>query len=697
MRLNGQWREGLSFVGGCDTARFVMTTKRSTGPMKKAPAASATRKAAAAPKKVAAVPVTKETAAAVSKKKPVEKKVPSTKPAKVSLGPLTPVRQWPLVDDISVEDDIRFNAWWDAVPVHIKGTNPDWLARVGAGAFREGDYAQALALWSQIPDSYKLAEAVKMWRALALVRGIELVDEALRRRILEQALALVSASSHLAGEILCALGRVDEGLAVIDALREEYPQTEWRLLRQVLWLVRTGKPADAGKRIDKRLELITRFEEELRVEALFAWAAAGKPKQALAHVDALNVALSGLVRYVQGRKAVCPLPQGLEVLANDPRLAAWNVFFLDAEAAAEAIKSLETGPNAPMGVLPGPAMWEALRDGADYKIVAEVLLRCSRTAYMGASRGWLLIHPDKPGRIWLCLNGKIPAFLWPEANADFDGIVSLVAPYRRQLANDDPRGYHLTHSLRRYIGYGAGVPSPYSGELEELGFHTFSRVATMSPFLESYGWGSAHIEDPHRNFVDRGRMDGLLALRRTSGMDEQRVMSESYRTMHSRSILTLEHHTSGFLIEFNYRPNPHPGAVAAINARFKTSFPEDLPLDCVGLLMHFEGAPSADDLMKAITPELPQDQWWKLHAIAALIHGSLKFDEWLTSLPEVFAQEAIALAWNYGRLGFLLERAVNKPDLRQPIQGGPFVSALVPEGAEGSDDEEDDEDDEDES
>jgi hypothetical protein len=653
-----------------------MATKRSTASTKKTPAVRAT-KAKAAPAE------------------PSEKKARPAKPAKESSGSLTPVRQWPFVDDISVEEDILFNAWWDELPPHVTGNHPDWLARVGAAAFRRGDFAQAVESWSRIPDSYKLAEPIKMWRALALVRGIDNADDPKHRDILEQALALVPASSHLAGEILCALGRVAEGLAAIEALRKDYPQTEWRLLRQVLWLVRTGKPADAGRRIDKRLELIARFEEELRVEAALAWTAAGKPKSAMPHIEALKVSLPGLVRYIQGHKAVGPWPHDFESLANDPRLAELNVWFLDVDAAEEAHKALETGPTAPMGVLPGPAMWDALRDGADYKVVAEVLLRCSRTAYMGASRGWLLVHPDKPGRIRLCLNGKIPAYLWPEANADFDGIVSLVAPYRRRLANDEARGYHLSRSVRRYVGYGAGVPSPYSGELEELGFHTFSRVATMSPFLESYGWGSAHVEDPHRNFVDRGRMDGLLALRRTSGMDDQRVLSESYRTMHSRSIFTLEHHHSGFLIDIKYRPNPHPGSVAAINARFKTSFPEDLPLDCVGLLMHFEGAPSADELMKSIGPDLPQDQWWKLHAIAALIHESLQFDEWLTSLPDVFAQEVIALAWNYGRMGFLLPRALEKPDLRQPLQGGPFVSALVPEGVETGD-EDDDEDDEDE-
>jgi hypothetical protein len=65
-------------------------------------------------------------------------------------------------------------------------------------------------------------------------------------------------------------------------------------------------------------------------------------------------------------------------------------------------------------------------------------------------------------------------------------------------------------------------------------------------------------------------------------------------------------------------------------------------------------------------------------------------------LPEMFAQEAHAIAWRYGRLGFLLQRAIATPELRQPIQTGPYTSGLGPEQGEDDEDDYDDEEDDDE-
>lgn len=685
-----------------------MTTKRSRTPAKttaKESAKKPAKRAASSPAKPAAASARK--AAATAKAAAAKPKKTTKAPAKttrvkdkrddVNIETLHLPQRWPLVDDIAITESILYNAPWDMPNVPAEGTDPSWLARMGAAAFRNGDDAKANAWWTRIDPSANLAETVKGWRALALVRGIDAIDEKKRREILEEALALAPASSHLAGEILCALGRIYEGLAKIEEARKDAAMVEWRALRHAIWLVRAGKADEAGKLLDKRLGKIARSEEELRIEAMQAWITAGQPKKVRPHLEALRNSLPGLARVLEGRPALDSLPNGLDTLAKDPRLAEIGVWFLDGASREKAHESLEKGPSAPLGVLPGPAMWDALFDGKAYIVVAEALTRSPRTAYLGASRARLLVHPDKPGRIALCLNAKIPAFLWPEANATVEGITSLLAPYRRTLAVDEPRPYDLPHSIRLYIGFGAAVPSPYSGELEELEFHTWSRVATTSPFLENYGWGSEYSEDPHRGFVDRGGLDGMLALRQTGGMDPQRVPSESYRTMYSRSIVTLELHRSGYVIEAKYRPNPHAGAVHAINARFGTSFPEDLPLDCVGVLMHFEGALTADKLMAQIGPELPKEEWWKLHALGALLHETMALDEWLAGLPDVFAHEAHAIAWRYGRLGFLLRRAITTSELREPIQTGPYVTGLAPEHDEDDDDDYDDEGDEEES
>jgi hypothetical protein len=597
-------------------------------------------------------------------------------------------RDWPLVDDIAITEEILFHAQWDAPETRVEGTSPVWLARMGAVAFRRGHHAEALRLWTRIPETSDLAPTVRKWRALALVHGLAGSEENARGEILASALAFAPESSHLAGEILCALGRFDEGLARLEAGRRENELVEWRTLRGAIWLVRAGRTREAGELLDARLEKIARLEVELRVEAICAWLAAGLPERAKPHEKALRMALPGLARLMDGGPEIGPLPGGLEALADDPRLVALGVWFLDRTSADKAHQALDKGPSAPSGVLPGPAMWQALGDSAAYVVVAEALTRDPRTAYVGPARARLLVHPDRPSRIALCLSPNIPAFLWPEASADVEGIAMLLAPYRRTLHVDEPRLCDLPRSIRLYVGR-TEVPSPYTGELEEMDFHTFSRVAVMSPFLESYGWGSEHREDPHRGFVDRGRLDGMLAHRQTAAMDPQRVPSESYRTMHSRSIITLEQTRMGFVIEAKFRPSPHPDAVRALNARFETSFPEDLPLDCVGVLMHFAGSLTAEELVRSIDPGLPQEEWWRLHAAGALLHGSFALDTWLAGLPVIFADEAHSIAWTYGRLGFLLQRSIAAPALHEHIQTGPFLSGLLPPESEEYEDDED--------
>lgn len=601
-----------------------------------------------------------------------------------------------LVEDVALTEAILFNALWDGPPGDLEGTDPHWLARVGAIAFRRGDFRKAESLWARVPESSDLAGIVRGWRALAWSRALAVEPPSAHPSILEKALSLSPEDSHLRGELLCALGRTEEGLSLIEAGREDAEMVEWRALRQALWLMRAGKAREAGEMLDRRLKNIARFAEELHLAAAVAWTRSGAPRKARPHEKALRAAIPGLARALSGGAVEGSLPPASQGLARDPALAALGVWLLDRASAEKAHEGLEKGPRPALGVLPGPSMWDALGDAAEYTVIADTLTRVSRTAYAGASRALLLVHPARPGRVSLCLDPGIPAFLWPEDSADVEAVSRLLAPYRRTLFVDDPRMNDLPRSLRLYIGHGAAVPSPYTGELEALDFHTFSRVATTSPFLESHGFGSEHREDPHRAFVDRGGLDGMLALRRAAGMDPQRVPMESYRTMHSRSILTLEQHRSGFVLEARYRRGPHPEAVRAVNQRFGTSFPDDLPLDCVGVLMHFQGALTAEALVASVHPELPADEWWRIHAAGALLHGSLALDAWLSGLPEVFAEEAHAVAWRYGRLGFLLRRALRTPELRASIQTGPFQSGLIPPELQGEEDEDEEDEDEDE-
>jgi tetratricopeptide (TPR) repeat protein len=629
-------------------------------PKKAAPKKTAPKKAAAKAKKVA----------------------PRKKPPAPLVFALPPERLG--IEDVKVEQDILFNAPWDMEPVAAsEEMAPAFLAHLGAARFRRGELAEAERAWAAIAAEDKLAEVVRPWRALALARMGQL----------EAALALAPEGQHLRGEILCALGRFDEGLAVIEKGREGAELIEWRALREGHWLRRAGRPAEAGARLEKRLEKIARSALRLRLEAMRAWLDAGQPERARPHFEVFESDAPGAARALAGAslEGLAWLPHGLASLAAEAAARGVDIHFVDRKIGKALVDGLETGPTAPMGVLPGRNMWPALAEGRDFVAVAQSFTRPTRMAYAGATVATWLAHPERPGKLYLCLNPRIPAFLWPEVDASVEAIARTIAPYREELAVDEPRVSDLPCRLRLFIGASA-VPSPYSGELEEMDFHTFARVAVSSPFLESYGWGGEHTEDPHAYFVDRGGLDGMLALRRTSGQDPERPLVESYRTQHSRSIFSLELHRAGWVVDVRYRPSPHAEQTRASNARFGTRFPDDLPLDCYGLLMHFDPAFTAEDLMASITPDLPADQRWRIYAVGALLHESIALDEWLARLPEALAMNADEVAWIYGHLGYLLRRATERADLHGPLQAGPgAVNLRPPEGDEDDADEEEDE------
>jgi hypothetical protein len=582
------------------------------------------------------------------------------------------------IEDVEVEQAILYNAPWDLDPTTPPAPpmSARYLAQLGAACLRHGDLVGATRAWEAIEASDEIAPLVRPWRALALGR---LGD-------LDGALALAPEAGHLRGELLCARGRLDEGLAAIAAARADDAMSEWRALRHARWLRRAGRPREAGALLDERLEKIARFRSRLQREAIAAWSEAGEAARATPHREAIAAAAPGLARWLDGQALdeLDWLPHGLDGLARACAARELPIYFVNHEISAALHAELETGPSAPMGVLPGRQMWSALADAKEYVVVAESLARPSRAALAGDEVARWLAHPARPGALFLCLSPRIPAFLWPEVDATPDGVARALALYGERLPVDEPRSADLTERQRLFIGGGA-VPSPYSGELEELDFHTFARVAVMSPFVESYGWGGEHAEDPHRLFVDRGGLDGMLAMRRTAGQHDARPLMESYRTRHSRSIFSLELHRAGWVIDVRYRPTPHPSQTRAINARFGTGFPEDLPLDLIGLLMHFDHAMSLADLTASVAAGAaqPSSERWRLYAVGALLHESVALDEWLRTLPPELAADGDQVAWIYNHLGFLIERALSRGDLRDPLQTGPFPSGLRPPDNDG--------------
>jgi hypothetical protein len=159
------------------------------------------------------------------------------------------------------------------------------------------------------------------------------------------------------------------------------------------------------------------------------------------------------------------------------------------------------------------------------------------------------------------------------------------------------------------------------------------------------------------------------------------VWSETRRTRHSRSYLTIEvHHRDVFVAEVRYRPSPHVAVIEAMNAHFGCDYPTDMPVDAVAALLGFQFDGAADleaELSRATDPEQLSAL---LYVLSALRHddlGALPLWRRYLEHPSLDVRSTIgdiAVAYNYEVV--LEEMSLREPDpeLRAEIE------ALLDEG-----------------
>lgn len=581
------------------------------------------------------------------------------------------------IEDYNVEQAILRVAPWDAAPMDPeRGAHPLWRLLNGARWYRHGDLDAALACWIPAESDPTNGPVARTWAAYALGR--------LGRHA--EALERLRVTSHLRGEVRCAAGDPGGLTDMRDALAAA-PKVEWRAVRLAYWLVRLGQPAAAAELLEQRLTTPAVQSLELKEATVQAWIHAEQPDRAWPHVRDIQRVLPGLARLwasALGQPAPADelgyLPDDVQAVAIDPR-----VLGLTEAESAQIRARLPSGPPAPVGVLPGPSMWEALGDAAAFIPFGCARVRAPRSAYRDGP-AVLCFHPERPGQIFLCLNPGIPAFLWPAASADAAGLDALLDPHARGWIIDEPQLVDLPRVHAVYLGSGRNypVPNPQGGALVPLDLATFDRLAAASPFLEAPGWGAADPTDPFEAFVDRGGVDGISARQAHAAMDPDRMRSVSYRLRWSRGVVELAEGPSGFALSVRYRPSPHVGAVTALNQRFATAFPDDLPLDAVGVFMHMAGALDLPALVGSVDASLPAREAWRVLGIGMLGHGDRALDDWLAAAPEALRDRAAPVAWHYGRLGHLLRLARSMPQLLVPLQTGPHAQELHPAPDPGS-------------
>lgn len=244
---------------------------------------------------------------------------------------------------------------------------------------------------------------------------------------------------------------------------------------------------------------------------------------------------------------------------------------------------------------------------------------------------WYL-DPDEPGVLWCALGGFYPAWLWVPVEPTAAGVrEALGEPFPARPA----ARVELTGFARGFLGerHLVTVPdvAPDDPPWEAVDFvpvdgAALDRYTKVVKFLDPQPWGSARDEDPYpEDFPGGDHLMDFVPVRDGHRMQRLgRVPSMTWRTLHSRSHLSVEIHTRDIVCAaVRYRPAPgsHRAVVRRVNEVHGERYPDDLPLDVIGVLAGWD-FDVEDDLLHHLDD--PDAAGFGLRCLAALWHGDLR-------------------------------------------------------------------------
>lgn len=467
------------------------------------------------------------------------------------------------------------------------------------------------------------------------------------------------------GRALAEAQRWDEAeRAFSHAIAEDEEQDDARYERAALWLS-CRRLDEAVAELAELAERVPAMRERARVD----------PRWRGARTDpAVAAVLSPAPRTPTW---IADAPTWLPALARDPGVAQLGVEWVDAAISATiAARIAAAHERRATGTMHTPATLTFANEcRADTVVVARgptIVGRDRRTSAMV----WLLDRRHDCLR--LAPSESYPAFLWIPAGRDARAMVAALAPFVPQPC---PPRIELPSRVRGFLGYRLqfGVPSPYTGELEPANAAELDRHFAVNPFVEPGAWGSSRADDPWpEEMPSQPNLQLRMAAREqvVTLQTPGRVWSIARRTCHSRSILTIElHHRDLFVADVRYRPSPHTDVIAAVNARFGSDYPTDLPIDVVAALLGFRFDGAADLEARLDGNAAAELAAGLLQVISALRHDDLSvtalYRRWVEH-PDPQVRSAlynIFVAHNHESL--LEEACVTEPDaeIRAQIEG----------------------------
>lgn len=185
----------------------------------------------------------------------------------------------------------------------------------------------------------------------------------------------------------------------------------------------------------------------------------------------------------------------------------------------------------------------------------------------------LIVDPAEPAVPWISLSNAIPPLLWARGGATPEALRSALASY---LVDQPNSRVDLTKVIRFASPLDINDPQTIRDSIEHLEL-----------WMDDNVWHSSFDDDPWMG-VDGNlsMLEQTQALRDVTLEHPGRFPSMSYRTLWSRSIVTIEQHPRGvWVFELRYSPAGDRLAIERSNELTLQRLPNDLPVDLAASLL----------------------------------------------------------------------------------------------------------------
>ncbi len=267
-----------------------------------------------------------------------------------------------------------------------------------------------------------------------------------------------------------------------------------------------------------------------------------------------------------------------------------------------------------------------------------------------------------------------PPALWLPLGSTTDSIAAALAPYDVK----EPARVATLPRVQRWL---KEVPPSEREAVESV-------IERFEPWLDNASWANAHADDPWTELEPaRNALIQGAQLREAAKETSERVTSTSYRSLWSRSVLTIEYQPFHCVFVGRYAPVSISAPRAALDELAGEGVPSDVPLDLVASLLRGGNITVAMlDHLRSAGADGPHAAWDPSHTIARceLLPGepaagvALRADFERVKDDPSSRELFVKLAIHYRHQWVLRDIAVAEPELVRTPELAPLFEGIVP-------------------